>query len=206
MNNSLSFLGKVDANDNLAIISIYLIPLSTHHIWGLISLVNKYSTIVVKLAEGRLELEGNMSGANRAQGSAASDYQNQENLLQRLRGSLKARPVATENQENLPPKQAANRTVLGALQNNQRNKSQVGGKQVTMLTGSCLAGAALCCWLHVLEPIHFTMSLLVKKYLMLLLFLKLNIYKLTNVGVCVYAPFPPIDRHFNINIKVKSVM
>lgn len=85
-----------------------------------------------------------MSGANRAQGSAASDYQNQENVLQRLRGSLKARPVATENQENLPPKQAANRTVLGALQN-QRNKSQVGGKQVTMLTGSCLAGAALCC-------------------------------------------------------------
>lgn len=103
----------------------------------LISQENKHPTIVVKLAEGRLELEGNMSGANRAQGSAASDYQNQENVLQRLRGSLKARPVASENQENLPPKQAANRTVLGALQNNQRNKSQVGGKQDSTQSLSC---------------------------------------------------------------------
>lgn len=85
-----------------------------------------------------------MSGANRTQGSAANDYHNQENVLQRLRGSLKARPVASENQENVPPKQTANRTVLGALQNNQRNKTQLGGKQVTMLTGVCLARAALC--------------------------------------------------------------
>ncbi|CAJ1059104.1 cyclin-A2 [Xyrichtys novacula] len=65
-----------------------------------------------------------MSGVNRGQGSAVSEYHNQENMLSRLRGSLK--PRANENQENLPPKQAAatNRTVLGALQNNQRSKSQ----------------------------------------------------------------------------------
>lgn len=63
-----------------------------------------------------------MSGANR-QGSAASEYQNQENMLSRLRGSLKSRAPANENQENLPPKQAASRTVLGPLQN-QRNKAQ----------------------------------------------------------------------------------
>ncbi|XP_029021671.1 cyclin-A2 [Betta splendens] len=65
-----------------------------------------------------------MSGANRGQSSAASDYHNQENMLSRLRGSLKPRPAANENQENLPPKPAANRTVLGALPNNQRSKSQ----------------------------------------------------------------------------------
>lgn len=63
-----------------------------------------------------------MSGANR--GSAASEHHNQENMLSRLRGSLKPRAAANENQENLPPKQTANRTVLGALQNNQLNKTQ----------------------------------------------------------------------------------
>lgn len=66
-----------------------------------------------------------MSGANRAQGSAASGHHNQENMLSRLRGSLKPRAAANENQENLPPKQTAgNRTVLGALQNNQRSRLQ----------------------------------------------------------------------------------
>ncbi|KAG8003834.1 Cyclin-A2 [Nibea albiflora] len=65
-----------------------------------------------------------MSGANRGQGSAASDYHNQENVLSRLRGSLKPRAAASENHENHPPKPAANRTVLGPLQNNQRSKSQ----------------------------------------------------------------------------------
>ncbi|XP_010729719.2 cyclin-A2 [Larimichthys crocea] len=66
-----------------------------------------------------------MSGANRGQGSAASDYHNQENVLSRLRGSLKPRAAASENHENHPPKAAAaNRTVLGALQNNQRSKTQ----------------------------------------------------------------------------------
>jgi len=63
-----------------------------------------------------------MSAANR--GSAASDYHNQENMLTRQRGSIKPRAAATDNQENLPPKQAATRTVLGALQNNQRSKTQ----------------------------------------------------------------------------------
>ncbi|XP_037531528.1 cyclin-A2 [Nematolebias whitei] len=62
-----------------------------------------------------------MSRATR-QGSAASDLPNQENMLPRLRGSLK--PRAAENQENLPPKQASNRTVLGALQNNHRSRAQ----------------------------------------------------------------------------------
>lgn len=78
-----------------------------------------------------------MSGANRGQGSAASEYHNQENMLSRLRGSLKPRAgaaaaAASDNQENHPPKQAAGRTVLGALQNNQRSKShnQRGAKQV----------------------------------------------------------------------------
>ncbi|XP_033830051.1 cyclin-A2 [Periophthalmus magnuspinnatus] len=59
-----------------------------------------------------------MSVANRGQGSAAADFHNQENMLSRLRG--KAAPA--EDQENIPPK-PANRTVLGALQNNQRTKT-----------------------------------------------------------------------------------
>lgn len=64
-----------------------------------------------------------MSAANR-QGSAASENHNQENMLTRLRGSLKHRAASNENQENHPPKQVANRTVLGALQNNQKGKAQ----------------------------------------------------------------------------------
>lgn len=73
-----------------------------------------------------------MSGANRGQGSAASEYCNQENMLSRLRGSIKPRAAAAENQENLQPQRAATRTVLGALQNNQRSKTQNqrGTKQV----------------------------------------------------------------------------
>lgn len=79
-----------------------------------------------------------MSGANRGQ---VSELHNQENMLSRLRGSLKARAAAAasanENQENHPPKQqaAAGRTVLGALQNNQRSKTQTqqrGSKQVRL--------------------------------------------------------------------------
>ncbi|XP_029367909.1 cyclin-A2 [Echeneis naucrates] len=67
-----------------------------------------------------------MSGASRGQGSAAaSENHNQENMLSRLRGSLKGRAAAHENQENLlHNKQGTTRTVLGALQNNPRNKSQ----------------------------------------------------------------------------------
>lgn len=59
-----------------------------------------------------------MSGANRGQGSAAAELHNQENMLARLRG--KAAPA--EDQENVPPK-PANRTVLGALQNNHKSKT-----------------------------------------------------------------------------------
>ena len=86
-----------------------------------------------------------MSGANRgAGGAAASEHHNQENMLSRLRGPLKNRAAAPENQENLAPKQAATRTVLGALQNNQRSKAQNqrGTKQVRMLGGS----ASSCCY------------------------------------------------------------
>ncbi|XP_072290466.1 cyclin-A2 [Eucyclogobius newberryi] len=64
--------------------------------------------------------KGTMSGA-------AADFhdQDQENMLLRLRS--KAAPA--EDQENIPPK-AANRTVLGPLQNNQRKiHSQRGLKQ-----------------------------------------------------------------------------
>uniref|UniRef100_A0A7N6FHE9 Cyclin-A2 n=1 Tax=Anabas testudineus TaxID=64144 RepID=A0A7N6FHE9_ANATE len=70
---------------------------------------------------------------------AASEYHNQENMLSRLRGSLKPRAAANENQENHPPKQASNRTVLGALQNNQRSKSQNqrGTKQESSQPLSC---------------------------------------------------------------------
>lgn len=67
-----------------------------------------------------------MSGANnnnRGQGSAAAEFHNQENVLSRLRG--KAAP-SSEDQENIPPK-PANRTVLGALQNNQRSKANQRG-------------------------------------------------------------------------------
>lgn len=85
-----------------------------------------------------------MSGANRGQ---VSELHNQENMLSRLRGSLKARAAAAaassnENQENHPPKQqaAAGRTVLGALQNNQRSKTQTqqrGSKQESSQSLSC---------------------------------------------------------------------
>ncbi|KAM6952167.1 cyclin-A2 [Lycodopsis pacificus] len=83
-----------------------------------------------------------MSGANvnTGQASAASVLHNQENVLSRLRGSLKPRAAANENQENLPPKQAAgSRTVLGALQNNQRSKAQNqrGTKQESSQSVSC---------------------------------------------------------------------
>lgn len=66
-----------------------------------------------------------MSGANRVHGSAAAELHNQENvLLSRLRGKAAAAP--SEDQENVPPK-PANRTVLGALQNNQRSKANQRG-------------------------------------------------------------------------------
>ncbi|KAM9795579.1 cyclin-A2 [Neosynchiropus ocellatus] len=66
-----------------------------------------------------------MSALNRGQTGALSDLHDQENVLSRLRGSTK--PRAVENQENVPPKQPAaktTRTVLGALQPNQRTKNQ----------------------------------------------------------------------------------
>ncbi|KAF1385047.1 hypothetical protein PFLUV_G00126530 [Perca fluviatilis] len=81
-----------------------------------------------------------MSGANRGQGSAASEFHNQENMQSRLRGSLKPRAAASnENQENLPPKQATGRTVLGALQNYQRSKTlnQRGTKQESSQPSCC---------------------------------------------------------------------
>lgn len=80
-----------------------------------------------------------MSGANRAQGSAASEFHNQENMLTRVRGSLKPRAAGNENQENLAPKQAASRTVLGPLQNHQRTKAQIlrGAKQESSQPLSC---------------------------------------------------------------------
>ena len=73
-----------------------------------------------------------MSGSQDGHGSAADASQpenhNQENMLTRLRGSLKNR---VDNQENIVPK-GANRTVLGGLQINQRSKpqNQRGTKQV----------------------------------------------------------------------------
>ncbi|KAM3866633.1 cyclin-A2 [Diretmus argenteus] len=82
-----------------------------------------------------------MSGATRGQGSALDEYDNQENMLSRLRGAGKLPRVpaaAAENLENHPPKQA-NRTVLGALQNNQRSKlqNQRGVKQESSQALSC---------------------------------------------------------------------
>lgn len=84
-----------------------------------------------------------MSGANRGAaavgaGGAASEHHNQENMLSRLRGSMKSR-APNENQENLPPKQLSTRTVLGALQNNQRSKAQNqrGTKQESAQPLSC---------------------------------------------------------------------
>ncbi|KAM8909984.1 cyclin-A2 [Spinachia spinachia] len=80
------------------------------------------------------------ANVNRGQASAASELHNQENMQSRLRGSLKTRVAASEDQENLPPKQAAaTRTVLGALQNNQRNKAQNqrGCKQESSQSVSC---------------------------------------------------------------------
>lgn len=79
-----------------------------------------------------------MSVANGGQGNAASENHNQENMLSK-RGSLKPRAAASENQENLPPKQLAGRTVLGPLQNNRRSKTQNqrGTKQETSQPLSC---------------------------------------------------------------------
>ncbi|KAK2848829.1 hypothetical protein Q5P01_008663 [Channa striata] len=78
-----------------------------------------------------------MSGVDRGLSSAAGEYHNQENMQRRLRGLAKPRAAANENQENLPPKQAGGRTVLGPLQNNQRikNPNPRGIKQET--TQSC---------------------------------------------------------------------
>ncbi|XP_070994066.1 cyclin-A2-like [Oncorhynchus clarkii lewisi] len=73
-----------------------------------------------------------MSGSTQGQGSAVDvplpEYQNQENKLSGLRGTIKNR---VDNQENIVPK-APQRTVLGALQNNKRSKPQTlrGTKQV----------------------------------------------------------------------------
>ncbi|XP_024238924.1 cyclin-A2 [Oncorhynchus tshawytscha] len=65
-----------------------------------------------------------MSGSNQGQGSAVDvplpEYQNQENMLSRLRGPIKNR---ADNQENIVPK-AQQRTVLGGLQNNQCSNPQ----------------------------------------------------------------------------------
>lgn len=70
-----------------------------------------------------------MSAANRVQ--ASEQQHNQENMLTRLRAPLKGRDLSSqENQENQPLKQAANRTVLGLLQNNQRPQNQRATKQV----------------------------------------------------------------------------
>ncbi|KAL0973673.1 hypothetical protein UPYG_G00209300 [Umbra pygmaea] len=70
-----------------------------------------------------------MSGSNQVQGSAVDEplpeNQNQENVLSRLRGAIKNQ---VDNQENIAPK-TSQRTVLGALQNNQRSKTQRGSKQ-----------------------------------------------------------------------------
>lgn len=64
-----------------------------------------------------------MAGVSR-QGSADEEFNhNQENMVSRLRGSMKPRSAPSEDQENLPPSKSANRTVLGALQNNQRSKT-----------------------------------------------------------------------------------
>lgn len=67
-----------------------------------------------------------MSGSNgqeSAVDASQSENYNQENMLSRLRGTLKNR---VDNQENVVPK-AANRTVLGALQNNQRKPQNLRG-------------------------------------------------------------------------------
>lgn len=81
-----------------------------------------------------------MSAANRAQASAASEQQqqhNQENVLTRLRGTLKGWDVS--NQENQPLKQAAGRTVLGILHNNQhvQTQNQRAAKQESAQSSSC---------------------------------------------------------------------
>ncbi|XP_054649051.1 cyclin-A2 isoform X2 [Dunckerocampus dactyliophorus] len=80
-----------------------------------------------------------MSTSHRSQTGSTNDFHNnQENMLSRLRGSLK--PRAAENQENIPPKQpVAHRTVLGSLQGNQRSKApnQRAGKQESSQPLSC---------------------------------------------------------------------
>lgn len=72
-----------------------------------------------------------MSSVGQTQGSAVhdsgADIHNQENMLSRLRGASKNR---IENRENVNPK-PGNRTVLGALENNQRRQPVLrGAKQV----------------------------------------------------------------------------
>ncbi|XP_051505820.1 cyclin-A2-like isoform X1 [Myxocyprinus asiaticus] len=77
-----------------------------------------------------------MSSLGQTQGSAVhdseADIHNQENMLSRLRGAAKN---LVENRENVNPK-PGNRTVLGALENNQRRQpvlraaKQVSGPQI----------------------------------------------------------------------------
>lgn len=80
-----------------------------------------------------------MSSVGQTQGSAVhdsgADIHNQENMLTRLRGAAKNR---IENRENVNPK-PGNRTVLGALENNQRR--QRAAKQVR----ACMAHAYKVC-------------------------------------------------------------
>lgn len=83
-----------------------------------------------------------MSSLGQTQGSALhgseADIQNQENMLSRLRGAAKNR---VENRENVNPK-PANRTVLGALENNHRRQPVLrAAKQV----GSCMACLTMKC-------------------------------------------------------------
>ncbi|XP_016429095.1 cyclin-A2-like isoform X1 [Sinocyclocheilus rhinocerous] len=73
-----------------------------------------------------------MSSVGQTQGSASqdsgADVHNQENMLSRLRGAAKNR---IENRENVNPKPGS-RTVLGALENNQRRQPVLrGAKQLS---------------------------------------------------------------------------
>lgn len=85
-----------------------------------------------------------MSSVGQTQGSAVqdsgADIHNQENMLSRLRGAAKNR---IENRENVNPK-PGNRTVLGALENNQRRQPVLRAAKVKQVRVRMAHGREMC--------------------------------------------------------------
>lgn len=123
-----------DFNSSLlpvSLVSLLIHALFVIHVWVVWSnVLNNIKSWCLNAFNHRSVLQGDSSGSaavrmssvGQTQGSAVqdsgADIHNQENMLSRLRGATKNR---IENRENVNPK-AGSRTVLGALENNQRRQ------------------------------------------------------------------------------------